>query len=438
MGTLESQSPAVTVLDRIAKLSAHNSDKKFHSLMHHINVDSLRACFHELDGRKAVGIDGVTKADYGEDLEANLEDLIARMKRMAYRPGPVREVLIPKEGKPGATRPLGISNFEDKLVQRCMQKLLEAIYDPIFIDRSYGFRRGRSCHDAIDAVMKHLYTSRVSIVIDVDLANFFGTIDHKFLTEMLKEKILDTRFLRYIQRMFKAGVIVNGEKQVSVEGVPQGSCCSPVLANIFAHFVIDVWFNEAVKSHCKGNVEMFRYADDMVILCENSVDANRIKEALGKRLAKYKLTLNEDKTKMVRFSRREFAKDVKQETFDFLGFTFYIGRSRKGRPIAKLKTSSKRFRSKLRQLTVWMKENRHKYRLQEIWTRVCAAVRGDINYYGVSFNMEALQKFIYEVSRIVFKWLNRRSQRKSFDWKKFNLFMSNNPLPVAKIHHRLF
>jgi RNA-directed DNA polymerase len=214
-----------TKLKRVAWLSAHEPKKKFDQLMHHFNEDSLAACFHELDGKKAVGTDGIDKARYGENLDANLKDLIARMKRMAYKPAPVRQILIPKEGKSGATRPLGISNFEDKLVQKMMQKVLESLYEPRFLDCSFGFRPERGCHEAIRALHHHLYRHDVQTVLDVDLANFFGTIDHSLLLEVLKEKINDQRLLRYLTRMFKAGVLADGDLTVSEEGVPQGGLC---------------------------------------------------------------------------------------------------------------------------------------------------------------------------------------------------------------------
>jgi len=256
--------PTTTKLERIAWLSAADPGKEFHHLMHHFNLESLLQCFHELDGKKAVGEDGVTKEQYQENLIPNLLNLLERMKRMAYIPGTVRLVLIPKEGKPGATRPLGISNFEDKIFQKMMQKVLESIYDPILMDCSFGFRPGRGCHDAIKALTTYLFSNNVETIIDVDLENYFGTIDHKLLADMLREKIKDQRFIRYIIRMFKAGVLSEDEITINDEGVPQGSVCSPVLSNIFAHYVIDVWFNTVVKEHCRGKVEMFRYADDRV------------------------------------------------------------------------------------------------------------------------------------------------------------------------------
>ena len=304
LGSTETCLDTDTKLKRIAWLSANDPHKRFDSLMHHFNEASLAACFHELDGSKAVGIDEVTKAQYGEHLDANLRDLVARMKRMAYRPQPIRQALIPKEGPAGVTRPLGISVLEDKIVQKMMQKVLENIYEPLFLNCSYGFRPGRGCHDALKALHQHLFRHDVETVIDVDLANFFGTIDQQRLVAMLREKIDDERLIRYLVRMFKAGVLVDGELTVSDEGVVQGSICSPVLANVFAHQVIDRWFEHTVKQHCKGRVELYRYADDAIIACQYAQDAIRIKEALGKRLAKYHLQLNEQKTRLVTFSKQ--------------------------------------------------------------------------------------------------------------------------------------
>lgn len=438
MRTTESQTNTETELAKIAWLSAQNPDQVFHSLMHHVNKDSLRRCFDKLDGQKAIGADRVSKAIYGEQLEANLENLITRMRRMAYQPQPVRQVLIPKEGNAGATRPLGISNFEDKLVQKSIQEIVESIYEPLFVDNSYGFRPKKSCHDAIKDLMKHLYKKEMEVVIDVDLANFFGKIDHKILKDMLHMKIKDSKFMRYISRMLKAGVLTEKELVVSDEGVPQGSCCSPVFSNVVAHYVIDIWLEEIVKPLMKGEVKAFRYADDLVICCRYEEDAKRIKSALGKRLAKYKLELNEKKTKMVFFSKKNSWRGNKQGSFEFLGFRFYLGKSLKGITIPKLKTSGKRFRSKLNRVKDWAKQIRNKIPLGEIWKTFCAKLRGHVQYYGVSFNCMMVEKFLYEAEKIIFKWLNRRSQRKSFNGKKFELFKKAHPLPVAKIIHRLF
>ena len=215
-------------------------------------------------GKKAIGIDGVTKDEYAINLDENLENLIERITRMAYRPGPVKQVLIPKEGKPGATRPLGISNLEDKIVQKMMQRVLESIYDPIFLKCSFGFRPRIGPHDAVNGLQKHLHNNEIEVIIDLDLENFFGTIDHKLMEQILEEKIRDKTLMRYIIRMFKAGVLAEGDLRKSDEGVPQGSICSPVFANIFAHKAMDLWIQEMVKPNCRGKVEIFRFADDGV------------------------------------------------------------------------------------------------------------------------------------------------------------------------------
>lgn len=438
LGSTETYLDTDTKLKRIAWLSASDPHKRFDSLMHHFNEESLAACFHELDGNKAVGIDEVTKAQYGAHLEANLQDLVARMKRMAYRPQPIRQALIPKEGQAGATRPLGISALEDKIVQKMMHKVLESIYEPLFLDCSYGFRPGRGCHEAIKALNQHLFHHDVEIVIDVDLANFFGTIDQHLLIDMLREKIGDERLIRYLIRMFKAGVLADGELRLSDEGVVQGSSCSPVLANVFAHYVIDTWFEDTVKHHCKGRVALYRYADDAVIGCQYAQDAIRIKEALGKRLAKYHLQLNEQKTRLVAFSRQGQRRGDPQGAFDFLGFTCYWGRSRRGKIIPKLKTSGKRLRAKLKRVGEWTRRVRNVLPLKSIWALFQAKLRGHIQYYGVSHNGKALNEFVYQATRIMFRHLNRRSQRKSFTWEQFDRFRAAHPLPPVKIRQALF
>jgi len=425
-----------TKLKRIAKLSSKDSEKEFCSLMHHYNAESLKRCFNELDAKKAVGIDKVNKEQYAEKLEENIEELLIKMKRMAYKPGPVRQTMIPKAS--GGIRPLGISNFEDKIFQKMTQKLLESIYDPIFKESSYGFRPNRGCHDAIKAVQNYLYKKEIEIVIDVDIKGYFDSIDHKLLEEFLRKKIKDPKFMRYIIRMFKAGILAKGELKIVREGVPQGSICSPILANVYAHYVIDVWIEEIVKPHCRGKIGYFRYADDIVICCRYKKDGDKIKEALGKRLDKYKLKLNEEKTEMVSFSKKAYEKGIKQGTFDFLGFTFYIGKTRKGYFTTKLKTEGNRKRTKLKNVEKWAKENRNKYKLRFIWEKFIVKLRGHIQYYGVSHNSESVNEFKHQSIRILFKWLNKRSQRKSFTWEKWTLFMKKYPPPKVKIYHKLF
>lgn len=435
--TSETYKDTETKLKRIAWLSSRDAGKEFRCLMHLFNETSLDICFKELEGNKAVGMDGVNKTEYGKNLEPNLKELIIQMKKKAYKPQPVRQVMIPKEGNKKVMRPLGISNFEDKLVQKMMQKILESIYDPIFHKCAYGFRPGRGCHDAIRDLLNYLYGNHVRIIIDVDLENFFGNIDHKLLEEVLRKKIKDEKFMRYIKRMFRAGMLTKEELIISDEGVPQGSCCSPVLANIFAHYVIDEWFENTVKLRCRDNVELFRYADDAVICCQTEKDAQRIKLALSKRLAKFKLKLNEKKTKFVSFSKWAYKRGEKQGAFEFLGFNFYWGKSRSGAMVPKVKTSGKRMRSKLKKVKAWVRENKDKYKLPLIWKKFCIKLQGHIRYYGVSYN-HRVKIFVYRALAILYKWLNRRSQRKSFTWEKFWKFVESNPLPQIKVYHNLF
>jgi RNA-directed DNA polymerase len=427
-----------TKLQRIAWLSGKDHQKTFDCLMHHINYDLLLGNFRRLDPKKAIGIDGVTKADYEEDLEANLTTLVDKMKRMAYIPLPVKEVLIPKDGQPGKLRPLGISCLEDKIVQGAFRQILEAIYEPIFMDCSHGFRPKRGCHTAIKDLRKYLQEFPVEIVIDIDLKNFFGTIDHKTLEEILREKIKDDKFIRYIIRMFKAGVLSEGELKIDDHGVPQGSACSPILANVHAHKAIDEWIEKTIQPYCKGKVKLFRYADDAIICCEKAEDATRVRKTLPKRLEKYKLILNEEKTKMVEFSRQKVQQGIPQGAFDFLGFTFYWGKTRKGRTVAKLKTSGKTLRKKLVKVEEWCKSSRSKSRLIDLWGTFCAKLRGHTQYYGVTFNASSNRKFFWEATRIFFRWINRRSQKKSITWEKFTKFMERCPLPKVRICHKLF
>jgi RNA-directed DNA polymerase len=367
-----------TKLKRIAWLSDKDPAKEFTSLMHHFNAESLKECYHQLDRKKAVGIDGINKEQYGLELDKNIDNLLARMKTMSYRSGPIKQLLIPKEGKAGATRPLGISNTEDKIVQKMTQKILNSIYEPIFLKSSYGFREGIGCHDAIRDLQQHLFSNKVQTIIDVDLENYFGSIDHKILEEMLRMKIKDEKFMRYIIRMFKGGVMSDQDLTVSEEGVVQGNICSPVLANIFGHYVIDEWIEKDVKPRCAGMVRLFRYCDDAVICCQNTKDAIRINEALAKRLAKFKVKLNKEKTKMVDYGNQA----GKAGAFDFLGFTMYRGLSKKGYSIPKLKTSGKRMRDKLKRVNEWARKVRSIIKLADIWNIFKLKLRGHINYYG--------------------------------------------------------
>ncbi len=410
---------------------------EFKWLMPHFNKESLTSCFHELDGKKAVGIDGVTKEVYGKNLEGNIDKLIDRMKSMAYKPQAAREVLIPKEGRPEETRPLNISAFEDKIVQLQISKILEAIYEPIFRKCSYGFRPGRSCHTAVKDLRTHVNCKRCEIVIDVDLKNYFGLIKQEVLLNFLRIKIKDERFIRYIARMLKAGIFKEGRFEVSEEGSGQGCIASPVLSNIYAHYVLDVWLEDVVPKYTARDIKSFRYADDQIICCYYRSDSVKVLRALRGRLTKYGLQLNDKKTKVVKFNRWEFPK-VKQGTFCFLGFMFYIRLSRIGHSHVAVKTSRVRLYSKLRKVKLWCKINKDKYRLRQLWDVFNSKLRGHIQYYGVSLNSDSVYKFVHQATGIFFKWINRRSQRKSMTWEQFSTFRKAFPTAEVKICHQLF
>jgi RNA-directed DNA polymerase len=426
-----------TKLNKIANLSYQDRQMKFGKLMPHFTKENLISCFNELDGNKAVGIDGKTKAAYAENLEENIRELMEKMKALAYRPQPVREVLIPKGN--GKFRTLGISNIEEKIAQLMFSKILEAIYEPMFCDCSYGFRRDKSAHGAIRDAIEFLKFNNVKRVIDVDLENFFGTINHQELMRMLATRIEDKTFLRYISRMLKAGKYTGIKIERSKDGLMQGSILSPVLANIYAHYVIDLWFKKVVPKHIIGKVGIFRFCDDFVICCTDTRDVPKIINTLGKRLGKFSLKLNLEKTKIVKFNRYDFDRNIEQENFDFLGFTFYISKAlRGGFTTIKVKTSKKTLRTKLANVKLWLQNNRFAGGLRDVWLEFCRKLKGHIAYFGVTSNSQSVAKFLWKSRRLFFKWMNRRSQRRSFNWEKFTIFEKQYPMPSVKIHHRIY
>jgi group II intron reverse transcriptase/maturase len=410
---------------------------EFKWLMNHFSRENLISCFNELDGKKATGIDRLTKESYAQEVVTNIDSLINRMKKFSYRPQPVREVLIPKGD--GKFRPLGISTIEDKIIQSMYCKILESIYDPIFCHCSYGFRRNRSTHMAIVEAIDYLKFNNVKMVIDVDLENFFGTIRHDELLRMLSLKIKDKTFLRYIARMLKAGIATEKGLVKSDQGLPQGSILSPVLANVYAHYVIDLWFERVVTKHVKGKVAIVRYCDDLIVCCTDTRDVSRVKKSFSKRLEKFGLKLNMTKTKLIKFNRYEFDRGTKQESFDFLGFTFYLAKAIKdGFTTVKIKTSKKALRSKLSNIKTWVQQNRFKGGLLLMWKEFCLKLQGHIVYFGVTNNSKSVRMFLYEACRTFFKWMNRRSQRRSFDWEQFTAFEKQYPMPKVKIYHQIY
>lgn len=420
-----------TGIEGIARRACRQPATTFTSLMHHYTVDNLRACFAALDAKKAPGVDGVTKADYGQNLEENLRELHRKLYQMSYRPQPVRRVEIPKED--GTMRPLGISCVEDKIVQEMTRRILSAIYEPVFIKTSFGFRPGKSCHDALRQLNQEVMSQPVNWIADLDLAQFFDTMPHLEILTVLRQRIKDRKFLQLIARMLKAGVQTPGGLVQDELGSPQGSIVSPVIANVFLDQVLDQWFTTVVTLHCRGYCAFIRYADDSIAVFEFESDARRFMRVLPNRLEKFGLRLNEAKTRLLAFGKRQAWQAFKHgeplPTFDFLGLTHSWGRSRTGKARLKRKTSKKRLRRALVSINQWLRQERNARKLPEIWQAIGRKLRGHFNYFGVTDNSGALYRFERAVHALLLKWLNRRSQRRSFTWESFRRYQARHPLP---------
>ena len=422
---------AKTGIERIASRARSERTEPLTALMHHFSVDNLRACFESLDGTKALGVDGVSKQQYGQNLESNLQVLHCRVQQLSYRPQPVRQIEIPKED--GSSRPLGIACTEDKIVQEMARQILEAIYEPVFVDTSYGFRPNRSCHDALRQLNQEVMCQPVNWIADIDLAKFFDTMPHREILDILSLQIGDRRFLRLISRLLKSGIQTPGGVHYDELGSPQGSIVSPVIANVFLDHVLDKWFTEVVCEHCRGYCAILRYADDAIAVFENEDDARRFMRVLPRRLEKFGLHVNAKKTHLLacgkRHARRCSRRGKRPPTFDFLGLTHYWGHSRKGYVRLKRKTSKKRLRRSLREMKLWLKQVRSLRKLPEIWTVAGQKLRGHFNYFGVTDNGSSLCLFEREVHHLLFKWLNRRSQKRSLTWEGFGRYKARHPLP---------
>ena len=413
---------------------------QFISLAHLLNEGFLKECYYRLGRDRASGIDGVSWKEYGEHLDENLNKLVARMKAKRYKPRPVKRVYIPKNEH--EKRPLGLPALEDKIVQKGISHVLEAIYEADFLDCSYGFRPARKCHQAINVVDKTIMTKPISYVIEADIKGYFDNVSHQWMMEFLQVRIKDPSFLLLIRRFLKAGYCEAGKIVATEQGTPQGGNLSPMLSNIFLHYVLDLWFEKKVKPWARGACYLVRYADDFICMVQYADDAQGIEQALRERFAKFNLELHPEKTRVISFGRyeRENAKRQKRKsnTFDFLGFTHYCGLSRKGKFIVGRKTSRKKFRMKCRELNNWLKKIRNYKKTKQWWPILRAKLGGHYQYYGVSGNMQALKRFYSLTLRITLKWLNRRSQRKSFNWKEFEKYLEHYPLPKPRIVHNLY
>lgn len=406
-------------LDWIGSVAARDHNVVFKNLIHHVNEDNLVQAFRGLDGSKAVGIDQVSKGLYAKDLQANIAKLQDEIERGGWRPRPSRQVMIPKPS--GGLRPLAIGCLEDKIVQTLAAKILEAIYEPRFHRQSFGFRPGRNAHQALSRVHSAIVKrGKHTVVVEMDIEKFFNKINHEKLMTILELRIADQSFLRLIRRLLRNSILTeDGTLIDNSTGTPQGSPVSPILANIYLHHVLDEWFDQNYIS--KG--EIVRYADDGVFIFSDIKVAEKFKSELIQRFAEFDLSLNEDKSGIVVLTPKE------GNIINFLGFALYWGRSRITKVTLKVQTAPLRLRKAVQNFTDWIKAARNRYPIREIWKRAAARMRGHYNYYAVRLNGRSLGKFYFSCLRAMFKWLNRRSQKKSFSWTAFKRKLMFNPLP---------
>jgi RNA-directed DNA polymerase len=417
-----------TFLRTIAEKASKNKHHRFGGLYRWLNQDVLRHCFFLLRKDAASGVDGVTFDAYQKDLEKNLEDLVGRLKRKAYRARLVRRKYILKPN--GKQRPLGIPVLEDKLLQVAVTQILLAIFEMDFLPCSYGYRPGRSAHDALKDLSKELQFGRHNFLVEADIKGFFDNIRWEWMEQMLKQRIDDGAFLNLIRKWLRAGILEEDGKVIHPQsGTPQGGVVSPVLANIYLHYVLDLWFEKVVKPKLHGRSRLFRYADDFVVCFECRHEADAFEKALKTRLAMFGLEVAADKTKTLRFGRNGGPHNGR---FDFLGFEFYWEASRKGQPIVKRRTATKKHQAAIQRMTQWIKEHRHQ-KLRQTMRTLKAKLQGTWNYYGLIGNARRMSLLYGACCRTLYKWLNRRSQKRSVTWAAFNRLLSRFHIPPPRI-----
>jgi len=412
---------------------------QFTSLAHLLNVAFLRGCYESIGKDKACGIDGRSWRAYGENLDENLADLVDRLKAKKYKPLPAKRVYIPKNDK--ETRPLGLPAIEDKIVQKGIARILEAIYEADFMDCSYGFRPQRSCHQALKAVNDTIMFKSVNHIIEGDIQRFFDTVSHDWMMKFLQVRIRDSSLLLLIRRFLKAGYVESGTLIRTEDGTPQGGNLSPILANIFLHYVLDLWFVKRVQRGIRGQCYLVRYADDFICMVQYQHSAKELERMLRERFAQFGLHLHPQKTRTISFGRYE-RQNARREhrrcnTFEFLGFTHYCGLNRKGKFLLGRKTSAKKFRKACAEVNEWLRQVRVQ-RIKAWWPLLAAKLRGHYNYYGVSGNSRMLANFSYVTMRAVYTWLNRRSDRKSRTWEQLHAYLARYPLPRPRIVHNFY
>ena len=432
--TPETMSPGLL---KVVERARTEPEGRFHALAHLIDVPALMRAYRRMRKDAAVGVDGVTKEQYGQALEDNLRDLHERMVTKRYRHQPIRRVHIPKDN--GKTRPIGISAFEDKLVQDAVREVLEAIYEQDFLDCSHGFRPRRSAHDAIRALDRVVHQGKVSWILEADIVSFFDSVDRKMLKEMLQIRVADGSLLRLIGKCLHVGVLDGADYAEPETGTAQGSVLSPMLGNIYLHYVLDVWFEREVKPRLRGEAHLVRYADDFVITFERKDDAERVLEVLGKRMGRFGLTLHPDKTRLLPFRRPPAGQTSGKgpATFDFLGFTLYWRRTRSGRWGMACKTRQARLRRAIQNVADWCRRHRHlPVKVQH--AALTRRIQGHFNYFGVNGNSRSLSLLVEEARRAWYKWLRRRSQQAHLNWEKFGALLKRLPLPRPCISVRIW
>jgi len=439
MAEASNSGPVLTKQQRIAQLAEQTPRMSFTSLAYHMDLRWLYEAYLRTRPDGATGVDGQTATDYAADLRGNLQRLLDQAKSGTYRASPVRRVHIPK-GTGRETRPLGIPTFEDKVLQRAVVMLLEPIYERDFLDCSYGFRPGRSAHQALAALWQQTMAMRGGWIVEVDIRKFFDTLDHTHLREFLRQRIRDGVLLRLIGKWLKAGVLEDGVWTVGETGTPQGGVISPLLANVYLHYVLDEWFEREVKPRLKGRAFLVRYADDFVMGFACEEDARRVLEVLPKRFGKYGLQLHPEKTRLVPFRRPDASPDrsgsgseSSWESFDFLGFRHIWSRSKKGYWVVKRQTAPSRFGRALRGIAQWCRRHRHQS-VSEQHRTLSQKVRGHFAYYGrLIGNYKSLQRFRHEVERVWRRWLSRRHRAGPMSWQRFSQLLKRYPLPVPTV-----
>ncbi len=432
-----------TKLARISEMSRNNPEMIFTSIGHLINKELLKSCHESMDGTKAKGIDGVSKADYEEHLDDNLERLVERLKKKSYKPQPARRVEIPKDN--GKTRPLSIYCYEDKLVQEALRRILEAVFEPMFYEEMMGFRPNRDCHRALRKLNYMLEREYTNYVLDADIKGFFDHLDHRWIIKFVESRIKDPNIIHLIWVMLKAGIMKDYVYEETEEGSGQGSVCSPIISNIYMHYVLVWWFKERIQPKARGFCGLVVYADDFVVCFQNKDEALAFYKLLGDRMEHFGLTLEKDKSRLIEFGR--FAEEnsngrngKKPETFTFLGFTHYCSHGKSGKFRVKRKTSKKKFNKKVKEMDILIRDMTVVWGMpiKETIVKLNQILVGYYHYYGITDNSKMLRVFRHKVEDLLFKWLNRRSQRKSFTWQGFLDLLKVFPLKEPHICYSIY